>query len=78
MHDKGNLAFSTRTRQQTFELLVVVTIESHSCTQMGWHLLREEPIALSPIDPEPFELMLMVDKTKSIAISKGCCSCHIE
>ena len=61
LHHHRNLSLCTLTRQLALELLIIVAIEGHTSMQMKRHLLWEQTIANSSIDPEAFQLAIVVD-----------------
>ena len=73
-----NLARGTGFRQDSLELLIIITIQSHSWTQSSRHLEWENAITSHTIGAEAFELAIAIQETQSIAISKAGSSCYIK
>ena len=70
-YDNIDFTFSRLTSQQSLESTIVITIKSHTRTQIFRHSKRIEAIALYSVHTKAFQLTVIIDKTQSIAIFKA-------
>ena len=77
-HPYGDLSLGTFLTQQALHLLIVITIETKTRTQVVRHLQREKTVALYPIHAEAFELALIVDEAETVTIAERRHACHIK